>query len=141
MSRAGIVAYTVPDYRCVVRIRKIEKDSAARTNSTILHMDFCKITYYRRELLPMGGVYYSWFGDKTALCLYGGWDNYYGDVSGPDWKCGFKGRDYDNYVVYNSIWDPLYMFFGGPEVPTGRDTRRMVESFDYIRQLLTGKPY
>jgi hypothetical protein len=140
LDRYPIVAYLVGDNACAVRIRHTE------TPYWLLQMDFCKMTHFQKMY---GAV--RWFGYKSAMCFYYGWDknqNYFGVIDGQNSKCSLYESKSDSLGNWYTAWtsgievNNLLPTPGqNQKYKTQRSEERMIASFKYIVTLLTGKPY
>jgi hypothetical protein len=132
-----IVAYTVKDNPCAIRIRMTQPPYS------ILQFDFCQITHWGVESGSFNRAWY-WMGHKTAFCTYRNvWDatagNYDGPINDQNAKCGQSGpTPTGEHLAYRSTWEIQTLFYGKY---SQRDVGRMVSAYKYIESMLAAKPY
>jgi hypothetical protein len=142
LDKYPLVVYLVDDKRCIVRIRNTDPNQG-NWRPQIWQINFCKFTEYQWV-----GRRWVWLSEPGAWCVARSPSNE--NYMDPDFtklgaNLGPRGCDFHIWgsqpVGFFGEWD-AHMFSTGKEtLPPYRSQERLMASFKYIWQSLTGKPY
>jgi hypothetical protein len=140
LHKYPLVVWLVDDKRCIVRIRNTT--GPENWQPAIWQINFCKFTGY--QWIDRRWV---WLSEPRAWCVANSPSNE--NYMDPDFtklgaNLGPLGCDFHIWgsqpVGFFGEWD-AHMFSTGNETLPYRSQERLMASFKYIRQSLTGKPY